>query len=66
LPSRPGFLGYGTVCLTFLRAWLYTLYGRGRYAAAAWRLESAILAILSTAIVASCDEFHQTFLPDSW
>ena len=29
----------------------------------AWRVESTILAIFSTAIVASCDEFHQTFLP---
>ena len=29
----------------------------------AWRLEASILAIFSTAIVASCDEFHQTFLP---
>ncbi len=29
----------------------------------AWRLQSTLLAIVSTAIVASCDEYHQTFLP---
>ena len=57
------FIGYGTVGLTFLRAWLYTLSRRGRSALLTWRLESAILAVLSTAVVASCDEFHQTFIP---
>jgi VanZ family protein len=57
------FVGYGTVCLTFLRAWLHMLGRRGRMGLLAWRLESCILAIFSTAIVASCDEFHQTFLP---
>jgi VanZ family protein len=58
------FVGYGLVCLTFLRAWLHTLYKRGRPTLLAWRLEACMLAILSTAIVASLDEFHQTFLPD--
>jgi VanZ family protein len=57
------FIGYGTVCLTFLRAWLHTLDRRGPMGLLAWRLESSILAIFSTAIVASGDEFHQTFLP---
>jgi VanZ family protein len=57
------FVGYGTVGFTFLRAWLHTLGRRGPMALLAWRLESTILAILSTAIVASGDEFHQTFLP---
>jgi VanZ family protein len=57
------FVGYGTVAFTFLRAWLYTLAQRGRTTLVAWRLESSILAILSTAIVASADEFHQTFIP---
>ena len=57
------FVGYGTVGFTFLRAWLHTLGRRGPMALLAWRLESTILAIFSTAIVASCDEFHQTFLP---
>ena len=57
------FIGYGTVGFTFLRAWLHTLSQRGRTALVAWRLESCILAILSTAIVASGDEFHQCFIP---
>jgi VanZ family protein len=57
------FIGYGTVGFMFLRAWLYTLDRRGPSTLLSWRLESSILAIFSTAIVASCDEFHQTFLP---
>jgi VanZ family protein len=57
------FLGYGTIALTFLRAWLHTLARRGRSAIVPWRLESSILAVLSTAVVASCDEFHQSFIP---
>jgi len=57
------FIGYGTVGFTFLRAWLHTLDRRGPRALLPWRLESSILAILCTAIVASCDEFHQTFIP---
>ena len=57
------FVGYGAVGFTFLRAWLQTLARRGPATSISWRLESSILAIFSTAIVASCDEFHQTFLP---
>jgi VanZ family protein len=57
------FVGYGTVAFTFLRAWLHTLARRGRTALLPWRLESSILAILSTAVVATCDEVHQTFIP---
>jgi VanZ family protein len=57
------FVGYGTVGFTFLRAWLHTLNHRGPATLLAWRAESTILAIFSTAIVASGDEFHQSFLP---
>lgn len=57
------FVGYGTVGFTFLRAWLYTRSRRGVGSLLAWRMECSILAILSTALVASADEFHQTFLP---
>jgi VanZ family protein len=57
------FVGYGTVGFTFLRAWLHTLARRGRTSLLSWRLESSILAIFSTAIVASGDEFHQSFIP---
>ena len=41
----------------------YTLGRRGTSALLAWRVGIVVLAILSTAIVASCDEFHQTFIP---
>lgn len=57
------FVGYGTMGFTFLRAWLYTLGRRGTSALLAWRAESTVLAILSTAIIASGDEFHQSFIP---
>ena len=57
------FVGYGTVGFTFLRAWLHTRARRGVSTVLAWRVECTILAILSTAVVASLDEFHQTFLP---
>ena len=56
------FVGYGTVGFTFLRAWLLTRGRRGIATLLAWRTECTVLAILSTAIVASCDEVHQTFL----
>jgi VanZ family protein len=54
------FTGYGLVCLAFLRAWLWTLAGtvvRG------WRWRSCLLGVVSAAVVASCDEIHQSFLP---
>jgi VanZ family protein len=57
------FIGYGAVAFTFLRAWLHTLARRGRTGLQSWRLESSLLAILSTAVVATCDEIHQTFIP---
>jgi VanZ family protein len=57
------FVGYGTVGFTFLRAWLHTRARRGISTVLAWRVECTILAILSTAVIASCDEFHQAFLP---
>ena len=58
------FIGYGLVAFTFLRAWLHTLDLRGSGSLLAWRLQSTLLAIVSTAIVASCDEFNQSILPD--
>jgi len=57
------FVGYGLVAFTFLRAWLHTLNLRTQISLPAWRLKSTLLAIVSTAIVASCDEYHQTFIP---
>ena len=57
------FVGYGFVAFTFLRAWLHTLDLRTPRPLLTWRLQSSLLAIVSTAIVASCDEYHQTFIP---
>jgi VanZ family protein len=51
------FLGYGTLGLVWLRAWLMTLPG-------AQFMSQAGLALLGTALVASWDEWHQSFLPN--
>ena len=51
------FLGYGTMGVLWLRAWGMTL-PRASF------LLDAILALLGTALVASSDEFHQSFLPN--
>jgi VanZ family protein len=51
------FLGYGLIGLSWLRAWWMTL-PRSRF------LPDALLALLGTALVASADEYHQTFLPN--
>lgn len=51
------FVGYGLLCLTWLRAWLLSV---PRFCF----VQVAALAILSTAIVACCDEWHQLFLPN--
>jgi VanZ family protein len=57
------FLGYGMVCLTFLRGWLLTFAAKPQLTYRSWRRRSCLAAILSTAAVASLDELHQTFLP---
>lgn len=51
------FFGYGAIGLAWLRAWWMTL-PHSRF------LHDAFLALLGTALVASADEFHQTFLPN--
>jgi VanZ family protein len=51
------FFGYGFIGLAWLRAWWFTL-PRTRF------LQDAVLALLGTALVASCDEWHQSFLPN--
>jgi VanZ family protein len=51
------FIGYGLIGLAWLRAWWMTL-PRSSF------LPDAFLALLGTALVASCDEWHQTFLPN--
>jgi VanZ family protein len=58
------FIGYGTLCVLFLRAWLLTLADTPRLSTErSWRLSAWVRAIVSTAVVASCDEIHQSFLP---
>ena len=51
------FIGYGLIGLAWLRAWRMTLPGR-------WFLSDAGLALMGTALIASWDEWHQTFLPN--
>ena len=49
------FFGYGALGLIWLRAWWMTL-PRSRF------LPDASLALLGTTLVASCDEWHQSYL----
>jgi VanZ family protein len=51
------FVGYGVIGLAWLRAWWLTLPHSSF-------LPDAMLALLGTALVASSDEWHQTFLPN--
>jgi VanZ family protein len=50
------FLGYGLLALAWLRAWWMTL-PRSVF------LTDALLALVGTAITASADELHQSFMP---
>lgn len=51
------FVGYGTLGLLWLRAW-WMARPRAPFA------QNALLALLGTALIASSDEFHQSFLPN--
>jgi VanZ family protein len=51
------FFGYGFIGLAWLRAWWMTL-PQSHFP------EDAFLALLGTALVASCDEWHQSYLPN--
>jgi VanZ family protein len=50
------FAGYGLLALMWLRAWRMTL-PRSSF------LTDALLALMGTALTATADELHQTFLP---
>jgi VanZ family protein len=50
-------VGYGLIGLAWLRAWRMVL---SRFSF----IQDALLALLGTALIASADEFHQTFLPN--
>ena len=51
------FIGYGLLGLAWLRAWWMTL-PRSVF------VQDALLALLGTAMTASADEYHQSFLPN--
>ncbi len=59
------FLGYGTLGVVWLRAFLLTWSVPLQHrAAAVWRRWSLQMAICCTALVASLDEVHQSYIPD--
>jgi VanZ family protein len=51
------FLGYGLIGLAWLRAWWMTLPN-------SYFIQDAFLALIGTALVASIDELHQSYLPN--
>jgi VanZ family protein len=51
------FIGYGVIALAWLRAWWITLPGSGYF-------QDAALAVLGTGLLATWDEWHQSFLPN--
>ncbi len=66
------FAGYGILCIVMFRAWWATLLfadhpaaetPRLRAMVARWSGRAASLALFSTALVASLDEWHQAYLP---
>ncbi len=52
--------GYGMLSILLFRAWRETLPAIN---GVKWTLRWAILAVLGTAVVASLDEWHQSFIP---
>jgi VanZ family protein len=53
-------IGYGTLSILLFRAWRATLPALG---GVKWTFRWANIAILGTALVASLDEWHQSFIP---
>ncbi len=51
------FIGYGLIGLAWLRAWWMSL-PHSQF------LPDALLSLLGTALIASADEYHQSFLPN--
>ncbi len=52
--------GYGLLSILFFRAWRETLPTPG---SPKWTFRWANIAVLGTALVASLDEWHQSFIP---
>lgn len=58
------FIGYGTIGLVWLRAWMLTwVVPMKHLKTAVWRRYCVIMAIFCTMLTASLDEVHQSFLP---
>ena len=57
------FFAYGFVSLVFFRAWRMTFRLSRSYSAVTASLRAAAVALLSTLVLSSADEFHQSFLP---
>jgi len=57
------FFGYGFVSVVFFRAWRMTFRLSRSYSAVTASLRAAAIALLSTLVLCSADEFHQSFLP---
>jgi len=58
------FLGYGSMGLVWLRAWLLTWVTPMKHlSTATWRAYCIAMAIFCTMLIASLDEVHQSFLP---
>jgi VanZ family protein len=53
-------LGYGILSALLFRAWRATIFVPGH---PRWSVVWARIALFMTALVASLDEWHQTFLP---
>jgi len=53
-------VGYGLLCILLFRAWRETLPAPGN---PKWTWRWATIAVLGTALVASLDEWHQSFIP---
>ena len=56
------FVGYGSVSLTFFYGWRQTFHHLAIRGWVLWR-RASVLAVLCTLLIASLDEFHQSFLP---
>jgi len=57
------FFAYGFVSLVFFRAWRMTFRLSHAYSAVTASLRAAAVALISTLLLCSADEFHQAFLP---
>jgi VanZ family protein len=57
------FIGYGTLGLIWLRAWLRALCNHTGWTQTEWRVRCAALGVGFTFLTACGDELHQTFLP---